>query len=733
MSLQEASSAVLAREKQMTSSVQAVLAQLVDEGKLRAIDMQFAKLMISLESPKTDSEHWLLGMVAAIASFEVGQGNICLKLPSEEPLFTWVQQRLNLNVEQRNRLSDLLNIAESWPSSLLNFKVVGDSSVSAALPLILDEQHLYLQRYWHYEQALATKLHEMSNRSLIENDQLSTTSESLGRLFYRDYTHLFQLWTQHSQSAAQDQQSIKLWLCTALDITHADAIDWATVTSRLHDVQSATELTILDDLIPDSHCLNWQKVAAAVALSKQFSIISGGPGTGKTTTVVKLLAAVIEQSTLSNDEDAAMVIKLVAPTGKAAARLTESIGGALHKLPLAPDIKAVIPTEASTIHRLLGAIPNQPEFRHNRHNPLHLDLLVVDEASMVDLAMMVKLVDALPKHARLILLGDKDQLSSVEAGAVLGDLFSFHQQGYSAKQQATLTKLTGFTDITKDDAVGAITDNLCLLRKSYRFDAHSGIGQLAAAVNRGSVADYNSIQDANFTDIGRYSLTGEYYAKLFIELASHYSEYLAEQRSLESGQTLSETDMLGLAKNKLHQFQKTRLLCAVREGEFGVTHCNRLIERQLSQKRLIQTTEQWYVGRPIMVAQNDHNLGLYNGDIGLCLVDQTNDQGRLKVYFELPDGSIKAVLPSRVPAHETAFAMTIHKSQGSEFDTTYMLLPQTYTPLLSRELVYTGITRAKKSLRLFANKDVMERAISSPTKRASGLARTLEKLALSAS
>jgi exodeoxyribonuclease V alpha subunit len=712
----------------LSQSVVHELSTLVSEGKLRAIDMQFGKLMLQLSRPTEPCSHWLIGLMAALVSYELGQGNICLVLPPHGDLQSWLCQRLGLSTEQRHRLSSQWIVREQWQSDLKAFAVVGEPTRRSATPMILDGESLYIQRYWYYEQSLASALVKMAHNSAIEREHQVQLAATLEQLFKRDYDLLFQLWQQQSGGEADT----KNWLVSALDIAEPQSVDWSAIFTLFENVNSPSQLESLDTLVPNSVCLNWQKVAAAVALSKQFAIISGGPGTGKTTTVVKLLAAAIEQSKLTrnlqkDDQAQSMVIQLVAPTGKAAARLTESIGGALQKLPIDPEIKALIPTKASTIHRLLGAIPNNPEFKHHSRNPLHLDMLVVDEASMVDLSMMVKLVDALPKHARLVLLGDKDQLSSVEAGAVLGDLFSFHRPGYSEATQQLLTQLTGYKYVQAQESVGVLTDNLCLLQKSYRFDAQSGIGQLARAVNIGSTSQYHKIKDGNFSDIERYSLDSEHYSQLFKQLGKRYRAYLDQQSSQDMESDVPESQMFEIAKAKLKLFQTTRLLCAVREGEFGVVQCNRRIERELAAQRLIQPSELWYVGRPIMVTQNDHSLGLFNGDIGICLIDQSNPEGRLKVYFELPDGNIKAVLPSRVPAHETGFAMTIHKSQGSEFDATYMLLPQNYTPLLSRELVYTGITRAKKSLHLYANTDVIDRAINSPTLRASGLARALEK------
>lgn len=461
----------------------------------------------------------------------------------------------------------------------------------------------------------------------------------------------------------------------------------------------------LFELQPDD--IDWQKVAAAVAASRQVSIISGGPGTGKTTTVARLLGALIQLAGQSK-----LRIALAAPTGKAAARLTESLGKASQSLPLSDEQQRQMPTEASTLHRLLGVQPNSRRLRYHKDNPLHLDVLIVDEASMVDLPMMARLVEALPAHARLILLGDRDQLASVEAGAVLGDICRFAEQGYSTARAGQLSVLTGY-DIEGYDSPDAVPvrDNLCLLRKSYRFHEHSGIGQLAMAVNRGDGRgaigcfrpDYNDLEWLTMSDSNDY-------LQLLDVCTEGYRQYLSQ---------IKNSDPLSI----LALFNQFRLLCALRNGPFGVEGLNTRIEQALQAKKLINKLPGpggvWYPGRPVMVSRNDASLGLYNGDIGITL---RADNGEVRVYFQLPDGSVKAVQPSRLPTCETAYAMTVHKSQGSEFDHTVLVLPDSFSPLLSRELVYTAITRARNRLTLFANENIFLGAIRTPTERRSGLA-----------
>ncbi len=463
---------------------------------------------------------------------------------------------------------------------------------------------------------------------------------------------------------------------------------------------------VLNQLFAPGSDIDWQKVAAAVALTRRISVISGGPGTGKTTTVAKLLAALVELS-----GEGSLRIQLAAPTGKAAARLTESLGSALRRLPLSDKQKEALPDDACTLHRLLGVQPNSQRLRYHAGNRLHLDVLVVDEASMVDLPMMAKVIDALPDHARVIFLGDRDQLASVEAGAVLGDICHYVTFGYTCARAQELSRITDYSiPAGEGEHASALRDGLCLLQKSYRFDSQSGIGQLAFAINASDVRKAQATFSQGFTDIKKQPLReSDDYAAMIADALEGYRSYLELIRRQAEPEQILEA------------FGRYQLLCALREGPFGVAGLNERIEQALLNKRQIArpqpATSRWYSGRPVMIARNDSALGLFNGDIGIAL-----ERGEgLRVWFALPDGSVKSVQPSRLPAHDTAFAMTVHKSQGSEFDHAALVLPNQFTPVVTRELVYTAVTRARSRLSLYADDRVLEKAILTRTERRSGL------------
>jgi exodeoxyribonuclease V alpha subunit len=482
-----------------------------------------------------------------------------------------------------------------------------------------------------------------------------------------------------------------------------------------------TFIAQLFELSANNNEVNWQALAACIAARQSFSVISGGPGTGKTTTVIRLLALLIQlyQTQLHSHP----IIKLVAPTGKAAMRLTQSISSAKQDLAVTNTVKQFIPEQASTLHRLLKS-DGKGAFKYNEFNPLHLDVLIVDEASMVDLPLMAKLLAALPAHAQLILLGDKDQLASVEAGSVLADICdSEAQHGYSHNMAKVLTDLTHMNLQTEIEADGAsLRDHICHLRKSYRFDANSGIGHLSVAANSGDFNAWQNVAAQGFSDINLAELNEENFEQFVQQGANIYREYIQHIHTLASGEGLDDAQ----AHDIHNVFSRFQILCALRDGRLGVSGLNEVIEGRLKHIGVIDPNQTWYVGRPIMIMQNDYGLNLYNGDIGLVL-PQLGEDGKLrvKVVFIGADKQVRWLQPSRLPAHETVFAMTVHKSQGSEFEHCALVLPDHNTQVLTKELIYTGITRAKKQLTCIGKNSIIQQALIRKVQRASGLRQRL--------
>jgi exodeoxyribonuclease V alpha subunit len=448
--------------------------------------------------------------------------------------------------------------------------------------------------------------------------------------------------------------------------------------------------------------IDWQKVAAFAAARRKFCVITGGPGTGKTTTVAKILALLMERNEGQKRRTA-----LVSPTGKGAARLQEALKKAKEDLACEKSVKALIPDEASTIHRLLGTVAGSPYFRFNALNPLPVDTVVVDEASMVDLALMSKLVQALPSEARFILLGDRDQLSSVEAGAVLGDICDTGQSHPFSKTFCDDIEKTMGVKIKGTEAAPAMSDSIVQLTRSYRFGEGSGIASASRSINEGKADDaLQALQDARREDL-RWSPLPQ--PRSFVRAL--------KERGLEEFHYLFQASDPEKAFEHLDRF---RILCALRQGPFGVNAVNALVEHLLRGQKLIRGEGKWYPGRPVLVTQNDYNLHLYNGDIGIALPDPGAD-GELRVFFQAPDGALRALHPVRLPEHETVYALTVHKSQGSEFDRILLILPDQDSPVLTRELLYTGITRAREGVEVWGHESVFQAAVSRRTTRVSGL------------
>jgi len=458
-----------------------------------------------------------------------------------------------------------------------------------------------------------------------------------------------------------------------------------------------------------SESLDWQRISAAAAIRSRFCVISGGPGTGKTTTVVKIIALLLEQAKGSR-----MRIGLAAPTGKAAARLKESIFKAGKVLQDLTTTAGSIPADVSTIQRLLGVIPDSCRFRHNSDNPLPFEAVVVDEASMVPLGLMAKLVEALAPGSRLILLGDRDQLASVEAGAVLGDICNTgHGFGFSSTFKAYIAETTGYAipESFVGKSVPVLADSVVVLQKNYRFGEDSGIGLVSTAINNDNAASVIGGMKEGTTSgliLCETPLRDSLQKKLATAVVSGFSDYLRHEKP----------------DDVLMAFDQFRVLCALRQGIYGVEGINSLIENCLADEGIIRPDKHWYHGRPVMVMINDYSLKLFNGDVGIALNDQESEIG-LSVYFPSINGVFRKFSPYRLPAHETVFAMTVHKSQGSEYERVLLIMPPFSNQILTREIIYTGLTRARTSVELWCNDEIFTTSCEKRIHRRSGLRQAL--------
>ena len=652
-----------------------LLASWSERGWLRELDRSLAAFFADLD----ESAAPLLLLATALASHQLGQGHVCLDLAAtlSDPDFALSLPPEGEEAEQAVLLpSQVLQAVtlQAWVDACRTSTLVAED---AAAPLVLQSNCLYLRRYWDYEQRVAAHIRQRLHMPGQEPPQLAAR---LSRLF-------------------------------------------------------PESLVVAGERLTD-----WQKLACALAARGHFTLITGGPGTGKTTTVVRLLA-LLQEAAMA--EGAVLRLSLAAPTGKAAARLTESIGAQVASLPLDEAIKRQIPTAVTTLHRLLGSLPDSRHFRHDASNPLPLDVLVVDEASMIDLEMMANLLDALPVHARLILLGDKDQLASVEAGAVLGDLCRDAEQGgYSAQTLAWLESRTQepLPEASLSRGEQALAQHIVMLRHSRRFDSRSGIGQLALAVNGGDVARAEAVLTGVYADLHRLLLVGEQdraLERLLLEgvaqQAQGYQHYLQVLHQQRPAPEAADAEWDAWAAAVLAAFDRFRLLCAVRKGRWGVEAMNQRIAQALQDAGFLEADQLWYEGRPVLVTRNDYSLGLMNGDIGIALKlpDEESGQRRqvLRVVFPRNDGSgeLRHILPSRLNAVESVFAMTVHKSQGSEFEHCALLIPDTLNPVLTKELLYTGITRARNWFSLIESRaGIFEQATQRRVERRSGLREVLE-------
>ncbi|MBI5719133.1 MAG: exodeoxyribonuclease V subunit alpha [Burkholderiales bacterium] len=700
-------------------------------GALRALDVALARLLHELDAEAPAS----LLLAGALAAQMEGRGHDCVELAQLTPasaadMLGWTAPTAD----------ELAAVVPDWAA---------EHGAWSASPLIDVDP-------------------ENHPKSPVRRSWSSPLVLHRGRLYLRRY------WTWESRVAAQVRARTSPEAIADLPVDAIEARRWL---DRLFPTPPRAKGRGAKESEPP---VDWQKFACALALQGRFTVITGGPGTGKTTTAARLL--VLMQALHRGRHP--LRVALAAPTGKAAARLRQAIDTALAELrrTIEPDLFGHDPTAppgaARTLHALLGARPGTRRFRHDASEPLEVDVLFVDEASMVHLEMMDALLDALPPHARVVLLGDKDQLASVEAGAVLGDLCAGAEAGgYTADTLRQVQALAGITvparyarsggdgagagdgadsgdggdsADSEDSASASLAQHTAMLRVSHRFGG--AIGELAVAVNRGDAA---AVRERLTSRTDRAVVhapaahEGAALRTLALEGRDGAPGYRACFEQLRERPADPEA-FEAWALSVLSAFDRLRVLCAVREGPQGVETVNTVIEQALADAKLLPARRgEWYEGRPVMVTRNDPALGVFNGDIGIALrppgrspampsVKQSVKSSvtpsaaapakppapaepPLRVYF-LDAGALRSVSSSRLADVQTAFALTVHKSQGSEFEHVLLLLPREDVPVLTRELLYTAVTRAKAAFTLAtAEPALVETAVRRLTRRGSGL------------
>jgi exodeoxyribonuclease V alpha subunit len=569
-----------------------------------------------------------------------------------QPFAYLVYKKLNeghicLDLEELELVKENLPVA--YKATNLTQNILAESligSIDNKQPFIKHNNKLYLQRYFNYETIILEKVIELTN---IDYNLINSRKEQL--------------------------------------IAHRTYIQ------KLFDLSSSTDQT------------NWQLVAAITGVLNNFTIITGGPGTGKTTTVAKILAILF---ILKPD----LKVALAAPTGKAAARMAESLKAA--STAESSQIDAIVANkfqdlEPSTLHRLLGYIKDSTHFKHHSQNTMNFDVVIVDESSMIDVALFAKLLDAIGKETRIILLGDKNQLASVEAGSLFGDLCE-SQKNLNLFSKENADFINSFIDessqkINKLNIQNPLNhplfQHVIELQFSHRFKSDEGIGKFSKAVIQNQQHQIKEFLSSK--DDAQVSIDTRYSKSIFDEFIKGFENYI------------NESDI----KKALQLFNELRILCAIREGENGLYAINRKVEKYLYDKNLINQKTEFYNNRPIIVTQNNYALDLFNGDVGIIREDK---DGTLKAWFEDKDGKVKSVLAGLISKVETVFAMTIHKSQGSEFNSVLVILPaQEDIELITRELLYTAVTRAKNKVIIQSSETVLLKSADAQVQRASGI------------
>lgn len=774
------------------------------QGWLRRIDYEFAYFLAqhAANAPTQAAALEPVLLAAALCSWQLGSGHTCLDMAAaiEKP-----EQALSLNREICEYVRALS--LEKWVQACWQWPRLVQSGLSEAGSASMQSKQGEADSSWVQpgpDEGSSPPMHSgpgALGSSLIQSGMTEDSSPLVlegCRLYLRRYRQY-----ERQVSAAVLQRLAQPGMQPEQEAALAAGL--ATLFPPPAQAGSYTD---------------WQMIACALAARRRFGLITGGPGTGKTTTVVRLLALLqmlAWQGPASGRRF--LQIGLAAPTGKAAARLNSSIRGAIQKLQLdriedGELIRQAIPSEVSTLHRLLGSQRRTRHFRHDARHPLALDVLVIDEASMVDLEMMAMVVQALPADARLILLGDKDQLASVEAGAILGELCAQAQEGHYWPETAHwIARVTGQQiDPGLIDPDGRLLDQgIGMLRHSHRFRADSGIGALADRVNRGDVSGVRRVwaesesrmQAGAAADIRRIEVpdrartllrqlvvqgwaglpapgltggassqpgmarpaqgaTGEPLGETLtlpgmeppddgrrprarrarrpessaegtcgeaLMDAVGYAHYLKHMHATRPAEDADMVAFVGWAAGVLEAHGRFQLLAALRQGAWGVEQLNQQIAQWLHRQGLIAASEGWYAGRPVMVTSNDYELGLMNGDVGITLAGPGQ---ALRVAFAGEPGgpAVRWVLPSRLQNVETVFAMTVHKAQGSEFDHAALAIPAELSPVLTRELVYTAITRARRYFSLCGPQGLsalFDEAIRRRVLRTSGLVEGMDE------
>ncbi|CAL4326511.1 exodeoxyribonuclease V subunit alpha [Buchnera aphidicola] len=459
---------------------------------------------------------------------------------------------------------------------------------------------------------------------------------------------------------------------------------------------------ILDDLFPEN-IRNTQKIAVALTLINNITFIMGGPGTGKTTTILKIIIALIKSSEKS------IKIQLSAPTGKATRRLTEIIKNNIFDTHLLQKEKNYLPSNAVTIHQLLGIEKISQKSFFNQNNLLDLDVLIIDETSMIDILMIEKIFNAVSKNTKLIFIGDHNQLCPIESGSILKNIFYYTNNGFNYKTLSILKKITGYKIYAEKNKITTdiISNNICILNKNYRFNKNSGIYILSNAIhneNQDVIKNLfkNSIKNIFFDETN----TIKQYQQMIEKITLDYTNFWKKINTKSTMQEIIET------------FQNYQVLCILHDGLFGVKTLNKKIEENMHQKKMIQyfhiNNQLWYIGKPIMITSNDTILDVFNGNVGITNV---NNQGLLQVSFLKEKNVIQHIPINVLKNYETAWAITVHKAQGSEFMNTSLILPNFYSNVLNKDILYTGVTRSRNKLNIFSNKEIFMKTILKNAKK----------------